>query len=594
MKTHHSQKPRRTLFASALLALLAWLAPLAANASPLGTAFTYQGLLTENGNPINGSYDLLFNLYSTEIGGSPVTTSQVKPGVPVVNGLFTTNVDFGAVYDGTAYWLEIGARPNGSAANFQIMTPRQELTLSPYTIFATTAGGVAGGAVRSLNGLSDSVTLSAGANVSITPSGNTLTIASTGGGGGIWALNGSSAYYNGGRVGIGTSTPQSALHISGVPDAVRLTGSHPFLTLDDTALGLYSRIQADGAGMTFKTQGAVTGSNPGGLLHLDGVGYVGIGTTTPSAKLQVVTTDAGIDAVSATSATGKGVYGLSLSAAPTSAGVWGENPIPGGTAVVGKSLSTLTGTGIYGESASLGGIGVYGANTAGGQAGHFAGDVGITGNQSFGNTIRQMINLYDITYGIGVQNNAEYFRTDGEFLWYRGGSHSPNIGDPANGTQLMRLGNSGTLIVSGMVQTPVLEITGGADVAEPFKMTGEQIEKGAVVIIDAAHPGQLKLSERAYDTRVAGIVSGANGIKPGISQWSGICSGRRLQWSDQTRRFTHHVIHGGSRHESDRPRQSPRGHPRQGHERAEGRQGDGTGASHVAVTADPLRKSQTA
>ena len=36
-------------------------------------------------------------------------------------------------------------------------------------------------------------------------------------------------------------------------------------------------------------------------------------------------------------------------------------------------------------------------------------------------------------------------------------------------------------------------------------------------IIDEENAGQLKLSDRAYDTRVAGIVSGANGVNPGIS-----------------------------------------------------------------------------
>jgi hypothetical protein len=45
----------------------------------------------------------------------------------------------------------------------------------------------------------------------------------------------------------------------------------------------------------------------------------------------------------------------------------------------------------------------------------------------------------------------------------------------------------------------------------------EQIAKGSVVVIDDAHPGQLKLSTLAYDTRVAGIISGANGINPGIA-----------------------------------------------------------------------------
>ena len=45
----------------------------------------------------------------------------------------------------------------------------------------------------------------------------------------------------------------------------------------------------------------------------------------------------------------------------------------------------------------------------------------------------------------------------------------------------------------------------------------EEIAKGSVVVIDDAHPGKLKLSAEAYDTRVAGIVSGANGINPGIA-----------------------------------------------------------------------------
>jgi hypothetical protein len=73
------------------------------------------------------------------------------------------------------------------------------------------------------------------------------------------------------------------------------------------------------------------------------------------------------------------------------------------------------------------------------------------------------------------------------------------------------------LHVAGEAKVNVLSITGGADVAEPFEISGENIPKGAVVIIDEDHPGQLKLSDRAYDKRVAGIISGANGIQPGIT-----------------------------------------------------------------------------
>jgi len=62
-----------------------------------------------------------------------------------------------------------------------------------------------------------------------------------------------------------------------------------------------------------------------------------------------------------------------------------------------------------------------------------------------------------------------------------------------------------------------LTIRGGCDLAEPFATAERDIEKGAIVVIDPAHPGQLKLSDAPYDTRVAGVVSGANGINPGIA-----------------------------------------------------------------------------
>jgi hypothetical protein len=69
----------------------------------------------------------------------------------------------------------------------------------------------------------------------------------------------------------------------------------------------------------------------------------------------------------------------------------------------------------------------------------------------------------------------------------------------------------------GVTTVGVLTITGGADVAEPFNITGRDIPKGALVVIDEENPGRLKMSERAYDTRVAGIVSGANGVNPGLT-----------------------------------------------------------------------------
>lgn len=82
---------------------------------------------------------------------------------------------------------------------------------------------------------------------------------------------------------------------------------------------------------------------------------------------------------------------------------------------------------------------------------------------------------------------------------------------------LFSVANDGNTYFSSNVTVATLTIRGGADIAEPFAMSEDQITQGSVVVIDAEHPGQLKLSTRAYDTGVAGIVSGANGIRPGIS-----------------------------------------------------------------------------
>jgi hypothetical protein len=76
----------------------------------------------------------------------------------------------------------------------------------------------------------------------------------------------------------------------------------------------------------------------------------------------------------------------------------------------------------------------------------------------------------------------------------------------------------GDVETTGRTTTSVLEITGGTDLAEPFTISEpDNLAPGTVVIIDPDNPGQLKMSTEAYDTRVAGIVSGAGGINPGVT-----------------------------------------------------------------------------
>jgi hypothetical protein len=73
-----------------------------------------------------------------------------------------------------------------------------------------------------------------------------------------------------------------------------------------------------------------------------------------------------------------------------------------------------------------------------------------------------------------------------------------------------------------------ITIEGGSDLAEPFQISdsNQEAAAGAVLVIDEENPGHLKLSDRPYDTRVAGVVSGANGINPGIQmQQQGLLEG---------------------------------------------------------------------
>jgi hypothetical protein len=72
---------------------------------------------------------------------------------------------------------------------------------------------------------------------------------------------------------------------------------------------------------------------------------------------------------------------------------------------------------------------------------------------------------------------------------------------------------------TGMTTTRSLAIVGGADLAEPFnvaKSEGQAVEPGMVVTIDPNNAGRLKLADSPYDRRVAGIISGAKELSPGL------------------------------------------------------------------------------
>jgi hypothetical protein len=358
-----------------LLALLS----LAGFAHGQGTAISYQGRLNQAGTPATGLYDFTFAVFAAEAGGAALAGPDELNAEPVTNGLFNVSLDFGRdIFTGAKRWLEIAVRTNGSVAAYSILSPRQALTPSPYAIFATTSGTasnmVNGSVVKSLNGLNDIVRLTAGSNVTITPSGNTLTIASAAAGAsGLWSVNGNNAYYAAGNVGIGTTTPARKLTvrtssldygIEHTDGTVRLgtyldgaagwlgtisnhplkffvnDGAVPSMTIDGGSTSIASgpgfvavgtpngesgtsikrgdnRADIRFDGSTLKL---VAGPGAGPPSSMNGIvvstaGNVGIGTTTPGAKLHAETSQTYTAAVygNATGDGGVGVYAQSAS-----------------------------------------------------------------------------------------------------------------------------------------------------------------------------------------------------------------------------------------------------------------------------------------
>ncbi|MEL6820130.1 MAG: hypothetical protein AAFP70_00115 [Calditrichota bacterium] len=180
---------------------------------------TYQGALTDSTGiaVTDGTYQLKLTLFNAASGGQSVWTESQQ--AETYRGVFSVRLGdstpLSLPFD-KPYWLEVEVDGN-------VLSPRSELTASAYSFNSAniadsivTADKIADAqVVRSINGLTDNVTLSAGANVTITPQGNELVVGSNGGGATPWdSLNGN-IFYQGGNVGIGTNAPTEQLELTG-------------------------------------------------------------------------------------------------------------------------------------------------------------------------------------------------------------------------------------------------------------------------------------------------------------------------------------------------------------------------------------------
>jgi hypothetical protein len=191
-------------------------------------------------------------------------------------------------------------------------------------------------------------------------------------------------------------------------------------------------------------EGVVTSQAAGGrsagvvgvhnAIGYDGIGVYGTHMGSGTGVLGEVLSDGN----GVTGNAGAGGVGVQGSAGSFGNGVEGRVFGTNATAGSFQALGATSSTGIYAEGSANAAI--------------LNGHVLVTGNQSFGIVTRQMLNLLQTSYGIGVQDFTLYNRSGSGFAWYQGGSHSDVQGDPgAGGTTQMRLDGSGNLYVTGTV-----------------------------------------------------------------------------------------------------------------------------------------------
>ena len=120
-----------------LIALTILIASASACAVPVGTQFSYQGRLEDNQVPATGLYDFEFRLFDALSGGTQIGLPLQLNDIPVEDGTFSVELDFGAgAFGGQARWLAVAVREGVSSGSYEALNPRQALTAAPVAQFA--------------------------------------------------------------------------------------------------------------------------------------------------------------------------------------------------------------------------------------------------------------------------------------------------------------------------------------------------------------------------------------------------------------------------------------------------------------------------
>ncbi len=397
------------------------------------SAFSYQGRLTDGANPANGNFQMQFKLFDALSGGAQQGSTLNDVSVAVADGVFSVKIDFGsAVFAGANRWIEVAVRRN-SAESYVLLTPREQITSSPYSLRTLSAavsddsqklGGFAAADYVRNSTVSGSfiqnTTVPQNANFNIT-------------GNGMIA----------GRLGIQSALdPNYLLSMSGGARVFSGSAAHYVAETvggTNTWARFYMRSPARswfiGTSQNFNGDQFYLWDENANLIRMSVTtgGLFGLNSTNPQAGLDIRGTGQQVQQRITDNTTNNTL----VLQAGTGANM----------KITGYNYGTGTGVPLY--------LGVDGANT--------------------------IMNTGGGNVGIGVPNPAA------------------------------------KLHVAGTTRTGVLQITSGSDLAENFEIErAETVKPGMLVAIDPANAGKLVIASGAYNTRVVGIISGANGLAAGM------------------------------------------------------------------------------
>ncbi len=401
----------------------------------LGSVFTqvpqtlsYQGILTDTeGNIVpDGYYYISLTLYDADTNGTNLWTAT--DGIEVVDGIFNyiigSTIPLYLPFD-QQYWLGI-AIDGGDE-----LIPRTELTSSAYSLNTrnipdsiVTGKKVAdGNLVRSINTLTDDITLSAGSNVSITETGNILTISASGSGGDF------TLPYSG-----STSATGNAFDITHTG-----SGSAGFFEIDNSS-SLYTALVCKTNGTTSAISGYTIGIGMAGEFRINNASNVNYAVSAvtngmgDAGYFSIINSDNTNEAVHAsTTGSGTALYGYSTGMGNAASceinNASNDQPVmlvttngSGGVGVSGRATNINSvvsyggkfisdgkyGYGVAGIAEGTYGIGVYGYAPSTNFAGRFEGNVRVTEDLHVSGTLTKAAGSFKIDHPLDPQNKNLY------------------------------------------------------------------------------------------------------------------------------------------------------------------------------------------